>query len=58
MHHDGGGDTVLGWVMLLVGMVPITDADAALTVLLHLVQIGGIIAGVYYTRKGLRKNKD
>ena len=57
MHHDGGENTVIGWGLMLISFVPISDADAILTVLLHLFQIGGIIAGVYYTSKG-RRNRD
>jgi len=52
------GATAKGWILMMVGMVPIASVDQVVNIAYHTVQIAIMVSGLYITYKAGQGNQD
>ena len=51
------GATAKGWVLMMIGMVPVASVDQMVNIAYHTVQIAIMVSGLYITWKAGKQDK-
>ena len=52
------GATAKGWVLMMIGMVPVASVDQMVNIAYHTVQIAIMVSGLYITWKAGKQDMD